>query len=473
MKLKFVVFLIPILVIASSLQAQLQIEGLVDPNESTPGEEGSVVNQPTSASHGSGGSGPALDVLDFLMGDRMSGDLLGIEEQKLRWKHPDAVDSMSFVMDNLQGAVLKGRRDVGGLLKLARVEMTNGDIYRGKIVSMSGNNLVIETPYAGNVTLVVAHVKSIRPATESKIVYEGPNSLEEWKTNQNSWAFNKGTLTSRSGNQSIGRVIDDLPDMASIEMDLAWRGNAQINIGFWGENPESIHQNSHTLMIQGSYVRLFRYSNTHGGNDLGAINFEAFQTSTRATLGLKLDRKGQNIALFVDGVLAKQWKDTSPGPLTGSALILQSTSGNALRVSNIRVTQWDGKFGGAGSEEGQGETDMAEFSNGDKFSGKLEQIANGQMKFVTDFATFDVPVQRVARVELASKTREQARRHPGDVEVFFPTEERITLRLNTLGNEFLKGSSQNSGDLNLRRSMITKLRFNIYDPRQQKTEEEW
>jgi hypothetical protein len=140
-------------------------------------------------------------VVRFSNGDRLTGDLLALNGEKLSWKsqllkEPAEFD-LKYVVD-LElpvGAPPAGRPEAA---HEAMISMTNGDTIRGQLAGITDTEIRLATWYAEELILKRVNVKSAKISSIADIYYRGPNSIEEW-TNRDGgdgWTFRGGALTS-------------------------------------------------------------------------------------------------------------------------------------------------------------------------------------------------------------------------------------------------------------------------------------
>ena len=84
-------------------------------------------------------------------------------------------------------------------------------------------------------------------------------------------------------------------------------------------------------------------------------------------------------------------------------------------------------------------------------------------KFHTPYATMDIPIERIGAIYFGAGTSERARRYAGDVELFFPNRQRLTIKIRKLEDGRLEGFSENFGDLTLNLFAFVGMRFNLYE----------
>lgn len=458
--------------------AQIELMDIIpeDNVERVKVSDGSV---PEVAGHGTApvSSQRSSDTIHFMNLDRMTGTVMEIDAEKgLVFNHPDASVNVSYLLENMKSIDFKSAQNATSMLfELPVVQLTNGDRYRGKIVRMNEDQLVLESPLAGEIKLQSNMVQSIRPEAVSTAIYEGPNSIEEWEQNNNSngsWEYKSGALYSDNHNQIVGMELEDYPDKSVVEMDIAWKGNMNLQIGFWGRETKNVNQNCYTLSVQNSYMRCYRNYNGIGRSDIGNVQVRSEMNDGEVNLKLLLNREKKEVIVILDGSLVAQWRDTFEGDIIGDSFLLGGMGNNPVKVTGISIRQWDGELD-LDEEENTNELDQLITSNGDVFAGDLQKIEMGTLYFKNDFAVFEVPLDRVSQITMSENTRSVPRLQQGDVEIYFPNDERITLKLANMNATTLTGFSESTGEIQLFRKYFHELKLNPYDERHNIEEEGW
>lgn len=477
MKCRLLTFL---LILSLKLSAQIEIE-LIDnaQTDAPPGEAAPAA--PEGRDHGSSKvrNVRSEDLLHFLNGDRLSGELLGIDAADgLRWQHADAASEVLFGLENLK--LLEFRTAAGPLEDLnllPRIELTNGDKYRGRILRMDPETLVLLSPVGGEITLRSGMVKSIRPVMTSNAIYQGPNSVEEWTLNNNGnnrpgWEFKKDALYCTNHNMSAGLALEALTDLAKIEFELAWRGNINLQLAFWANDAKNVHQNAYILNLQNGYVRGYRNLDKIGRNDLGNIQSRQDMNDGKLRVELLLNREKKEIIMLFDGQMVARWRDSFDGSIKGNALVFANMSNAEVKLYDVSVRAWDGEFDLDG-EEKPSDLDQLITLNGDMFAGQLEKIESDMLFFKNDFAVFQVPMARVSEINLSQASRILPRLQAGDTEIYFDNGERITLQLSALKDDRFSGQSEATGEVSLLRAYFLQMKLNPYDDRHEVDEDAW
>src|SRR5262249_37557373 len=153
--------------------------------------------------------------------------------------------------------------------------------------------LTLKTWFAGTLSVKRAVVQRLTFMGEiAEATYTGPNNLEEWRNdgNRGAWSFKRGALYG-VGPGSIGRDVQ-LPDVANIEFDLAWRGQLYCNFGIGFDDPRQLYNNG-GYMVQMSYTSIYlqRYRPQQGNNNIGAnVEMPELQRKSKIHVALRINK---------------------------------------------------------------------------------------------------------------------------------------------------------------------------------------
>jgi hypothetical protein len=166
--------------------------------------------------------------------------------------------------------------------------------------------------------------------------------------------------------------------------------------------------------------------------------------------------------LLVDNVLVQQWKDNQPFAGKGSGLMFVSQGQGAVKISGIRVTEWDGKIPANLPAAGNKLTeDLARLVNNDSVSGSLKAIKEGKILFTTSFASLDIPVERVGQIELAQGKVEKPALLPGEVRATFASRGSVTFTLEAWDANQVSGYSPSLGRVKFSPAAFSQIEFNL------------
>ncbi len=402
--------------------------------------------------------GPYDDVLRFKDSDTLHGNLVSIAENGLlTWVRPDVQSPIKIKLDNIRGIRLSraGAKSPTG----TRVALTNDDVLYGQLVSLNSEDLVLDTWFGGQLTIPRVMVRTIKPGNESsEVVLNGLGKLSDWTFKGGKWRFSSSKASCSNG--QLGRNLK-LGERIHVELTVEWNGNyPDFNIVTYTNDLRPYPQDCYNLQVNGSYIYL--YQGSHNEN-LGNFPYHKLRNMRKVKVDLFIDKNEKSVALMFDGELVKQWAGLNYVP-SGSGFMLAS-QGNYGRTtfSRLRVTTWDGKLKTGVSANSSATQDIVHFANGDKMSGTVKTIETGQIQLQTAYQPLKVPVSNVTSIAFREDEAERARRNLGDVNLYFPNGDFITMKLLKLENGKIKGKSENFGVKEFDLSTFIGVRFNIYD----------
>lgn len=399
-------------------------------------------------------------VLLFKNGDKLHGTMQRFDgDGSIYWAHPDIVDPIRIKSSNVNGVFL-GQRSVaqqGGTY----VVLTNGDTLYGKIASLDDDELMLETWYGGMMTIKRSMLSSITPGNVRNALYSGPGNIAEWQqTGTSKWIVENERLV---GNGTIGRDVG-LPEMANIQFDLDCNpGELNLQVMLYAKQMHRYGSDCYLLEINGLHIKLSRFTANGGMNSLGEKQVPSLRKNKRVVIQLNVDKENRQFHLFINGKHIEGFVDSQMFIGRGTAIVFHSDAKKSnFSIGNISVAEWDGSVTGSDIGELSGQ-DLIEFVNRDKVSGTMSTITGDTAKFHTPYATMDIPIERIGAIYFGARTSERARRYAGDVELFFPNRQRLTIKVRKLEDDRLEGFSENFGDLTLNLYAFVGMRFNLYE----------
>lgn len=409
------------------------------------------------------------DLLKFDNGDSLHGVILGVgADNVLQWRRADVKDSFGFSLDNVQELQLAPRppRTLRTPHRLV-VELTNGDRLAGDLVALNDKVLKLSTWYAGVLSLKRNMVQRIIcVAAPPEALYSGPTGLSGWTVSNSpreGWKFKNGAFYSPfRGGGSIGCNVN-LPDMANIEFDIAWRGQLACQVGFYYEGLRQLYgSGGYALQLNGSSVFLNRCTansmNSMGNN----ADVPKLQIRNKAHVSIRVNKAKKTIALLVDNELVKPWTDPETFAGSGQGLIFNAQGQGQFRLSSIRVTAWDGRLDSGTIATLAASEDVVRFGNNDKVSGAIKSINQGEVVVATSFMEMKVPLERVAQIDFADQKIEKPHRQAGDIRAIFLDGSRFTMALEKLTDQALTGSCESCGHVTTALDAFSRIQFRIY-----------
>jgi hypothetical protein len=216
------------------------------------------------------------------------------------------------------------------------------------------------------------------------------------------------------------------------------------------------------LQLSNGYTELQRYSRNGGSNDLGSTQLQNVMRHEKTHIELRTSKEKKSIWLLVDDKMVKEWTDPADFNGPGSNIIFSCQPGTFVKISNIKVSKWDGKFDDSSAAAGDKTSeDAVQLANEDKVSGHLESIEDGKAKFASSYAELNIPLERIDQVDLASAHSEQAKPAPSDVRAYFPEGGSVTMQLMRWDAKGCTGSSPNFGKASFSPDAFARILFNL------------
>lgn len=414
------------------------------------------------------------DELKMANGDQLHGTLqamTGGEEGRLTWKHEQAVAPVEFRLEGMEAVALGERKAAGAKAHQGGVTLTNGDAFAADLVSVDDKNVLVDTWYAGKLTVPRGMVRRIEPGSNTgAALYTGPGSLDGWTSPNGDvkqyFECKDGVLSSTRGGGTVGREIAEMPEAVRFDFDLAWTQNSSISIGFFCDKIGGSYDSEGyavTLQYGMRSAMLIRRARNEGTRrvgedaDLSALRGNrGGDGAQKAHVTVLADKKARKVVLMLDGKTAKEWTDSGEFKGNGKYMVFGDMQ-NSMKISNIRVAKWNGRAVRAG--EGKAAQDTLVFVNGDALSGKILAVGGGKVRLETAYAEpMDIPLERVVEISFSQEKASKARRNPGDVRLQLAGGlGRLTVKMAELRDGVLKGSSQNFGDVSIPAAALAKI----------------
>lgn len=425
----------------------------------------------------------------FSNNDQLSGSLDALTTEQLVWKSPILVKPVPFLLKNVLDLTLPATLMVSEAKHEATVTLTNGDVIRGQLASVTDECVELDTWFAGRIKFNRLMIRDVRISERPDFIYRGPTGLDGWKQSgeKPAWTYQNSNFRSTAVG-SIARDVN-LPDECSIAFDASWRGSFSLKLVFFSDDLTSDHPTSGyemTIQTRSVYLRSCKTQKFLGHTP----NAVMLQENEKARIEVRASKKTGKICLFIDGDIIDVWTD--PDVATnefGRGIHFISQNESPVQVSRIEVGAWDGEveqvpdpqlLGGIRQFGNQIEqmddepetiapekkinTERMELRNGDSITGEVISIVDGTITVKTPFREVKLPVESLRSVALKPVDLERCKRENGDVRAWFPDGSSMVFRLKGVTDDSLIGDSQNFGTGHFKISAFNRIEFNIYDP---------
>lgn len=442
-------------------------------------------------------------VVRFSNGDQLLGQTVSLSVDSLSWKSPVLARPAEFDLRNVVDLRMAQSSELEMGLPAgheAILEMTNGDVFRGKLAGLSDEEIRLQTWYAGELAFRRVNVEQVRIKSGGKVIYRGPSGMNGWtrSDNRENWSFKAGKLHS-SGPGGLAREVD-FTDAVSISFTAEWRGNFRPKFLFFTNDLDTVAPNvGLALEFQGNSVHV---RNLAGNELIGRpSNVQTLRNVERAKFEIQINKKTGEILLFVDRELMAIWEDSKLDMSDfGNGFHIVSQDNTRQRFSEIKISEWDGyvdddakrvmalqeniqfrnrqDFGvgnRAESAEGKIEEGRMIFHNGDSIKGEVTKIDGDDITVKTAFSEVKFPLARLRNLVLKKADMETPKRNRGDVRATLVDGSKVVFRLDGVKDGRLQGFSQNFGSAEFQENAFKQIEFNIYDKRmdQLRVAEDW
>ncbi|MCI0536494.1 MAG: hypothetical protein L0Z50_14835 [Verrucomicrobiales bacterium] len=425
---------------------------------------------------------PTAGILEFLDGASLHGRLRSMSpERGVGWEHPEAKQLIQFRPANLASIVFENVKPVLPQSKhTCRFRFLNGDELYGNLSAISEETVELETWFGGNLKAPRDSVQSISFFWRGfSVLYEGPNSSQGWVTSKGNrgWQYRDGSfVTSEAG--IIGRDFK-LPASSSLAFDLGWSSPFTLGLTLYTETMDRFDYSVSSYMFYVSagvgpgQISLQRMQSGVGVTSLGRVEIPDLLRKRKVRLEFRSNKEDATLAVLADGQLLQRWKDSGGFVAKGGGVVFSSQmEGPVLRISNLRVAEWDGRFDSDGLTNGPSKRDLAFLINRDKVIGDVQSVRDGKLQIKTPQTNLEIPMQRVSQLVLGTTNAPPSPASPWEVRAHVAGGGTVAFELAQWGQEQVSGTSSTFGQLALNPQSIRQLQFNLNRAQRVRNEKE-
>ncbi len=411
---------------------------------------------------------PASDgVLEFLDGASLHGRLRSMSaERGIGWEHPEAKKLIELRPSNLASIVFDNVKPIMTPWKpTCRFRFLNGDELYGNLSAIDERTVEMETWFGGNLIAPRASVQSISFFWKGfAVLYEGPNSAEGWITSKGNrgWQYRDASfVTSEPG--IIGRDFK-LPASSSLEFDLAWSSPFTLGLTLYTETMDRFDYSvsSYMFYVSPGQVSLQRMQSGVGVTSLGRVEIPGMLRKNKVRLEFRSNKEDATLAVFADGQLLQRWRDSGGFVAKGGGVVFSSQmEGPLIRISNIRVAEWDGRFENERATDAPLQSDFALLINRDRVIGDVQSVREGKLRITTPQTSLEIPMQRVTQLVLGRTNSPPSNSSPWVVRAHVAGGGTVAFQLDQWRLDQVSGTSATFGRLALNPQSIRQLQFNL------------
>ena len=428
--------------------------------------------------------------LRFLNGDAIVGKPGAIDRNEVIWHSPALEAPAHFLAEKIRNIQLPSKIHIPDIEAghEATLTLTNGDVLRGQLASVTDDEITLDTWYAGRLVFRRVMVRDLEIREMPEYVYRGPESIQAWDqtSDPSAWSItDDGSFTS-SAPGGIARDIP-LPDEFTLEFEAQWQGSFRLHLLLFSDDTATDSpENGYEVVFQRQSVHIRRCGQRQWiGHSNRAIEL---QQNEKARIRLRASKRTGQFAFYVNDRIIDTWNDDEiDAENLGSALHFVSRDNSPLVISRVDVSRWNGVLdempdarpmvgrmggfrGGLDFEDTEDETEDQDdgtmvLKNGDRIRGTVKAIEGGSITIDTPFREINLPVERLRSVALMPVDLEEPKRESGDVRAWFTDGGSMVFRLEgiTEDGNAVQGYSQTFGTATFDLSAFSRLEFNIYD----------
>jgi hypothetical protein len=431
---------------------------------------GAFVSLNLFSSRAASATNSAQGLLQMFDGTTLHGELSAISTQDgVSWNFPAAQGPLILKPDNISGIRFENSQSSIPVGKpTCRFRFHNGDELFGDLVSIDGDTATIASSFGGQLKSVKQAFSSLQfSARGFKVVYEGPNGPDEWRSGRTGrgWAYKDGSLLA-NGADILGKDFG-LTNSSSLEFELGWSGSFSLTVTIYAQTIERFDYSTsaYVFYFNPGGVSVQRIQAGSGAMMLGRADIPAMAARNRTRFEIRSNREEGVLSLFADGQLVQRWRDTRGFVSNGGGVVFYSqVDSPTLKLSNIKLSEWDGRFEPDPPTTNRITEDLVYLANKDKVSGKVESFGDGKLRVQSRGSNLQIPLSRVTEIYFANTLTNANKQSPWAVRASFPGGEKISFQLDKWNAEEVTGLSGNFGPVAFKPSAIRNLQFNPMRP---------
>jgi hypothetical protein len=297
------------------------------------------------------------------------------------------------------------------------IGLTNGDLLPVRIERLDDRHFHVVSPEVGRMEIRRDIVKSIQTGVRRRIVvYEGPNSTEEWKSaedGRNNLTFENDVLLT-NGPTAFSKKLA-LPRQFILRFTLSWLARQSPNFQVYFADPllaKGEPCDRYYLQFGGAGLEIKREaSRGKRYNTIAILNRTPDQMpDNRIQVELRVNRDTARMELFINGEPEGEFADPIARipDASGIAFVSNTPNGMTQRISSIEILEFDDSSTRHRAEDrGDPLKDSLISREDDRWSGRLMAIRPTPeglvFSFKTDFQreALQIPESDISTVFLA------------------------------------------------------------------------
>ena len=441
-----------------------------------------------------------VEAIYLINGDSLQGKFISFDEKGgLVWRHPNIKPDLKIDTKQIARVTFAPRPKTAAKHMRSRVSLANGDQLAGDLAELTDKQLLLNTWYAGKITIDRNAVRTLVPGEiPLAVFYEGPREAKQWTfSNPNKgagapipfgnnrraqippaalqrmqamrngqWTLKDGAFQSTGSSAQVGRQFPKMGDQTNLEFDIAWGGSLSLSVNLYTDDLKNYNQgNTYSMRLSQTSAYLYKYESAPGrrrSSRIGnTVRYNLSNIKQEARISIRVDKTKKLIVLVINGKQIEKWNDTGKFAGKGKGLLFSSRTTNPMRLSNIRLSEWDGQTPAEVKPTPKNiKEDFIQLANDDTLSGTLLDIKRGQMNFKPDFSdSIPIPLRRVSLIRMATGKAPAAA--PNPIRATLSGRGQITATLKQWKDGKVTLSSPTLGETIIDASAIESIQFNL------------
>jgi len=406
------------------------------------------------------------DYATFLNSDSIFGSVISLSyQQGLCYKITEINHNITFKPDNLESITFHKYSQINKTKNSQTITLTNNSTLVGSIISLTPEKIILNTKYAGQLSIKPAMVKEITFNTQkNQYLYSGPNNKDKWIKNSSTIKIKNKTLYIKGYNNTAKLKIKQ-KGMLKYEFTTPENIQKKIQFIFLSTTKDSNHTTSYHFHLSNNNLSIEK--STY--NDVCRKKLSLFNdyiSGLKPTKNIKItiltNPHTKTITILVNGLIVKQYKDKQNFINHGEYIEFSSGYSIQTTIRDIKISTWDGKISQP-SPSYKSKTDKITFTNKDQITGTIQSITEQKVHFKTKYATLIIPFQNITTLKMATQKQVAPQHCKNDIKAIFADGNSIIMELLSLKNGIIKAKSEIFSDATFKQSAFKQIILNIYN----------
>lgn len=406
--------------------------------------------------------------LELINGDKLEGEVISLSPPVLHFMPKLGSQAKVLEMNHLRSLRYihqqnAKKTDIGVHLTLFKRFNASipSDLYMGVIESIDDDHILINTAYAGKLSILKRFVQHLTILDYKNITLNGLGQLSDWEGNPNKSnvtqegeSFKFAPIPKKSTPPLIHKEVN-FPEKYQLNFTLTTSPSLKFRNYLDPKTTLHFHSNnegertSNTLSLSISrYIIQAYFKENRTNKTIGSIKFPSelykekkltastYVDTVKGTLSFWLNKK-----LIFDEIKIGEF---NPKDLS-KHLSFSTLSQNPITLSDLTIRRWDGfSFSQANNQllAITGQTGKAiELKNGDTMYGTVTNIDNGIAQIETKYGHYRMNLGKIISFDLAVDKKNQLIMQKNDARITFSDGSNFIIKIEKYDNQKLRGSS--------------------------------